>query len=156
MHNTADNPPDGGNPVYPNTPLVGHYRNYLTPSQFEVAEFYTEPESDSELEGEIGRPPKRKRAVPRSNNGWQKRILSNDRKVIRLQNHSQEMISRPRVRQGSAYMGRYAGQDIPRVALPPEVPPAGCQAPLVDRDVESDHPAAEHSSNSSDNDNDDN
>ena len=43
LHRAAVNPPDRGNPVRPNTPLVGHYRNYLTPSQFDVAEFYTEP-----------------------------------------------------------------------------------------------------------------
>lgn len=151
LHRAAVNPPDGGNPVRPNTPLVGHYRNYLTPSQFDVAEFYTEPESDSELEEDIGRPPKRRRAFPRSHNGWQKRILSNDRKVVRLQNHSRELISRARVRQGEAYMGRYAGQNIPSVALPPGVPPPGCEAPLVDADVES-----EDSSDSSDDDNDGN
>ena len=151
LHRAAVNPPDGGNPVRPNTPLVGHYRNYLTPSQFDVAEFYTEPESDSELEEDIGRPPKRRRAFPRSHNGWQKRILSNDRKVIRLQNHSRELISRARVKQGEAYMGRYAGQNIPSVALPPGVPPPGCEAPLVDADVES-----EDSSDSSDDDNDGN
>ena len=137
LHRAAVNPPDGGNPVRLNIPLVGYYRNYLNPSQFDVAEFYTEPESDSELEEDIGRPPKCRRAFPRSHNGWQKRILSNDRKVVTLQNHSRELISRARVKQGEAYMGLYAGQNIPCVALPPGVPPPGCEAPLVDVDVES-------------------
>ena len=40
-------------------------------------------------------------------------------------------------------MGRYAGQNIPGVALRPGVPPPGCEAPIVDAEVESDHPAAE-------------
>ena len=53
-------------------------------------------------------------------------------------------------------MGRYAGQNIPSVALPPRVPPPGCEALLVDADVEGDHPAAEDSSDSSDNNNDGN
>ena len=153
LHRAAVNPPDGGNPVRPNTPLVGHHRNYLTPCQFEVAEFYTEPESDSELEKDIGHPPKRRKPFPRSHNGWQKRILSNDRKVVRLQNHSWELISRARVRQSEAYMGRYAGQNIPSVALLPGVPPPGCEALLVDADVEHDYRAAEDSSDSSDDDN---
>ena len=54
------------------------------------------------------------------------------------------------MRKGEANMGRYAGQNIPSVALPPGLPPPGCEAPLVDPDVESDHPAAEDSSDSSD------
>ena len=36
------------------------------------------------------------------------------------------------------------------MALPPGVPPSGCEAPLVDADVESDHPAAEDSDSSDD------
>ena len=54
----AINPPVRGNPVGPNTPLVGHYRNYLTASQFDIAESYTEPECNSELEEDIGPLPK--------------------------------------------------------------------------------------------------
>ena len=42
------------------------------------------------------------------------------------------------------------------MALPPGVPPPGCEAPLVDADVESDHLAAEDSSDLSDDGNDDN
>ena len=145
LRRTAVNPSDGGNPVCLNSPLVGHYRNYLTPSQFDVAEFSTDPESDSELKENIARPPKGSRAIPRSHNGWQKRILSNDRKVVCLQNHSLELISRARASKREAYVGRYAGQNIPSVALPPGVPPSGCETPLVDADVESDHPAAEDS-----------
>ena len=132
LHRAAVNPRDEGNPVRPNTPRVGHYRNYLTRSQFDVSEFYTEPESNSELEEDIGRPPKRRRAFSRSHNGWQKRILSNDHKGVRLQNHFRELSSRPRVRQGEAYMGRYAGQNFPSVALPPGIPPPRCEALLVD------------------------
>ena len=65
-----------------------------------------------------------------------------------LENHSWELISHTRVRQGEAYMGQYAGQNIPSVALPPGVPPPGCEAPLVDADLESDHRAAEDSDSS--------
>ena len=53
-------------------------------------------------------------------------------------------------------MGQYAGQNIPSEVLPPGVAPRGCEAPLVDADVESDHPASEDSSDSSDNDHDGN
>ena len=126
LHQAAVNPPDRGNPVRPNTPLVGHYQNYLTPGKIDVAEFYTEPESDSELEEDIMCLPKRRRAFPRSHNGWQKRLLSNDHKIIRLANHSRELISLTQVGQGEAYMGRYAGQNIPSVALPPGVSPSRC------------------------------
>ena len=77
-------------------------------SEFDIAKFYTEPESDSELEEDIGRPPKHRRAFPTSHNGWQKRILSNDHKVVRLQDHSRELISRAQVRQEEAYLGRHA------------------------------------------------
>ena len=130
--------------------LLGTIRTISPPANSTLAEFYTEPESDSELEEDIGRPPKRRRAFPKSHNRWQKRILSNDRKVVRLQNHSRELISRARVKQGEAYMGRYAGLNIPSVALPPGVPPPGCEAPLVNADVESED------SDSSDDDNDGN
>ena len=53
-------------------------------------------------------------------------------------------------------MSRYTGQNIPGVALPSGVPPPGCEAPLVDADVESDHPATEDCSDSSDDGADDN
>ena len=42
-------------------------------------------------------------------------------------------------------MGQYAGQNIPSVALRSGVPAPGCEAPLVDADVESDHRAAKES-----------
>ena len=129
LHRAAVAPPGGGAPVRPNTPLVGHNRGYLDPGQFDVAEFYTEPDSDSDVQDDIGRRAKRRKAFPRSHAGWQKRIQSNDRKVIRFQNHSWELISRACVKQGVAYMGSYAGQDIQNVALPPGIPPPGCEAP---------------------------
>ena len=153
VHRAAANPSNRGNPIRPHTPLVGHYGNYLTSSQFDFAEFYSEPESVSELEEDIGCPPKDKRAFPRSHNCGQKRILSNDRKVIRLQNHSQELISRARVWQGEAYMGRYPSQNIPSAGLRPGVPHPGCEAPLVDADVETNHLAAEDSSDLSEDNN---
>ncbi|PUU75579.1 hypothetical protein B9Z19DRAFT_1131122 [Tuber borchii] len=132
LHRAAVAPPDGGDPVRPNTPLVGHSRNYLFPGQFDVAEFYTEPESDSDEEDDVERHARRRRAFPRSHNGWQRRILSNDRRVVRFQTHSRELISRARVRQGPAYMSRYAGQDVPMVALPPGIPPPGCEVSVHD------------------------
>ena len=131
LHRAAVEPPDGGDPVRPNTPLVGHYRNYLAPGQFDVTEFYTEPETDSELEEDLERQARRRRAFPRSHAGWQRRIQKNDRKIIRFQNHSRELISRARVRQGPAYMSQYAGQDLQNVALPPGFPPPGCEAPQM-------------------------
>ncbi|PUU84225.1 hypothetical protein B9Z19DRAFT_1118093 [Tuber borchii] len=107
-------PPDGGDPVGPNTPLVRHSRNYLFPGQFDIAEFYTEPESDSDEEDDVERHASRRRAFPRSHNGWQRRILSND------------------LRQGPAYISRYAGQDVPMVALPPGIPPPRCEVSVHD------------------------
>ena len=151
LHRAAVAPPGGGDPVRPNIPLVGHYQNYLLPAQFDIAEFYTEPESDSDDKDVIGRPPKRRRAFPRSHNGWQKRILSNDRKAIRFQNPSRELVSRARVGQGAGYMSRYAGQNVPTVALPPGIPPPGCEAPL---DVESSNSELSSSSSSSSSDDD--
>ena len=129
LHRAAVEPPDGGDPVRPNTPHVGHYQNYLAPGQFDVTEFYTEPDTDSELEEDLERQARRRRAFPRSHAGWQRRIQKNDRKIIRFQNHSRELISRARVRQGPAYMSQYAGQDLQNVALPPGFPPPGCEAP---------------------------
>lgn len=129
LHRAAVVPPGGGDPVRPNTPLVGHNRGYFDPGQFDVAEFYTEPDSDSDVQEDPGRQAKRRRTFPRSHAGWEKRIQSNDRKVTRFQNHSRELISRARVRQGAAYMSQYAGQDVQNVALPPGIPPPGCEAP---------------------------
>ena len=107
LHWPAVVPPGGGVSVPPNTPLVGHYRKYLVPSQFAVAEFYTEAESSSDEENpdNIGGRPKSRKAFPKSDRGWQKRIQSNDRKVIRFQNQSRGLISRARLQQGEGYMG---------------------------------------------------
>ena len=156
LHRPAVVPPGGGDPVRPNTPLVGHYRKYLVPGQFDVAEFYTEAESSSDEEDpeNIAGRPKRRKAFPRSDRGWQKRIRSNDRKVIRFQNQSRALISRARLQQGEGYMSRYAGLAIPTVALPPGIPPPGCEAPLDDADMDSsDSDSDSDSSSSSDDDN---
>ena len=152
LHRPAVVPPGGGDPVRPNTPLVGHYRKYLVPSQFDVAEVYTEAESspDEEDPENIAGRPKRRKAFPRSDRGWQKRIRSNDRKVIRFQNQSRALIFRAQLQQGERYMRRYAGLAIPTVALPPGIPPPGCEAPLDDADMESND---SDSSSSSDDDN---
>ena len=131
LHRAAVESPGGGDPVCPNTPLAGHYRNYLAPGQFDVTEFYTEPETDSELEEDLERQARRRRAFPRAHPGWQRRIQKNDRKIIWFQNHSRELISRTRVRQGLAYMSQYAGQDLQNVALPLGFPPPGCEAPQM-------------------------
>ncbi|PUU80202.1 hypothetical protein B9Z19DRAFT_1124003 [Tuber borchii] len=132
LHRAAVATPDGRDPVRPNTPLVGHSRNYLFPGQFDIAEFYTESESDSDEEDDMERHARRRRAFPRSHNSWQRRILSNDRRVIRFQTYSQELISHARVRQGPAYMSRYAGQDVPMVALSPGIPPPRCEVSVQD------------------------
>ena len=78
---------------------------------------------------DIERQAKRRKTFPRSHAGWQRRILKNDRKIIRLQEHSRELISRARVKQRADYMSRYAGQDVQNVALPPGILPPGCEAP---------------------------
>jgi hypothetical protein len=88
------------------------------------------------VEDDVGRQARRRRTFPRSHAGWQRRILSNDRKVLRFQAHSRQLISRARVRQGAAYMSRYAGQDVQNVALPPGFPPPGCEAPPDGHGVE--------------------
>jgi len=46
---------------------------------------------------------------PRSHAGWQKRIHSNDRKVIRFHDHSRELIFCPYVKQEARYMVYDAG-----------------------------------------------
>ncbi|PUU79518.1 hypothetical protein B9Z19DRAFT_1125119 [Tuber borchii] len=132
LHRAAVAPPDGRDPVCPNTPLIGPSRNYLFPDQFDVAEFYTVPESDSDEEDDVECHARHRRAFPRSHNGWQRRILSNDRRVVKLQTHSQELILRARVKQGPAFMSRYAGQDILIVALPPGIPPPRCEVSVHD------------------------
>ncbi|KAG0125454.1 hypothetical protein HOY82DRAFT_616506 [Tuber indicum] len=145
-------PPGGGDPVHPNIPLVGHCRNYLAPGQFDVAEFYSKPESDSDEEDNIGYPAKGRRAFPRSHDGWQKRILSNDRKIIwprpgPLCGPVRGILPGARVFQGPAgpvtkprpaYMSRYAEQDVPHMALPPGIPPPRCEVSVDDAVEESD------------------
>jgi len=55
LHLAAGAPPDGGDPVYPNTPLAGHNQRYFDSRQCDVAEFYTEPDSDSDVQEDAGR-----------------------------------------------------------------------------------------------------
>ena len=119
LHPAVVAPPGSGDPVRPNTPLAGHNQRHLDPDQFDVAEFYTKPDSDSDVQDDVGRCAKHTKAFPRSHASWQKRIQSNDRKVIRFQDHSQELISHPCVKHGAGDMGSYAGQDVQNVALPP-------------------------------------
>ena len=88
LHRAAVAPPDPGDPVGLNLPLAGHNRNYFDPGEFNVAEFYTEPDSDSDVEEDAGGQGKHRRTFPRSNVGWQMRIQRNDRKVTRFQDHS--------------------------------------------------------------------
>ncbi|PUU76064.1 hypothetical protein B9Z19DRAFT_1130326 [Tuber borchii] len=128
-----------------NTPLVGHSQNYLFLGLFDVVEFYTEPESDSDDEDDVEGNARRRRAFPRFYNGWQSRILSNNRRVIRFQTHSRELISHARVRQGPAYMSQYAGQDVHIVALPPGIPSPVWEVSLHDAIEES----ADHNSGGS-------
>ena len=94
LYSGSDNHPYGGNHVCPNTPLDGHYRNYLTPNQFDLGEFYNKLEFNFELEEDITCGPKHRSVFPRCPNGWEKTIRCNDPKINRSLNHSQEVISR--------------------------------------------------------------
>ncbi|KAG0132534.1 hypothetical protein HOY82DRAFT_606577 [Tuber indicum] len=121
---------NSGDAVRPNTPLGVGNRDYHDHGQFDVAEFYTEPDSDSDVDDDAVRRGKRRKAFPRSHAGWQKSILSNDCRVVRLQDHSRELISRALIKQGPTYMRLYAGQDVQNLALRTGVPPSGYEAPL--------------------------
>ncbi|KAG0640985.1 hypothetical protein HOY80DRAFT_1040341 [Tuber brumale] len=72
----APAPPPHGHPdatlVRRNTPLARRGDHYLEPGQFDVAEFYTEPASDSELEDDLGHRTKRRKGFPRSDGGWRR------------------------------------------------------------------------------------
>ena len=129
LHRAALAPPDGGDPVHPTMPVAGHNRDYFDPWQFDVAEFHTEPDSDSDVQEDTGRQPKHRRTFPRSNMGWQRSIPNNDRRVTRFQNHSQELISRARIRHRAAYISHYAGQDVQNVPLLTGIPHPGYEAP---------------------------
>jgi len=75
----------GGSDLFrPNTPLAGQNRHYVDPGQFDVPLFYTEPDSDSDVQDDVGHRAKRTKAFPRSHAGGQKRIQSKDCKVIRF------------------------------------------------------------------------
>ncbi|KAG0632956.1 hypothetical protein HOY80DRAFT_1006391 [Tuber brumale] len=132
LHRAPAPPPDGPPDaplVRPNTPLARRGDRYLEPGQFDVAEFYTEPASDSELEDDLAHPIKHWKGFPRSDGGWRRRIQTNDRQVLRFQNHSRELISRDRINQGPNYMSSYGDLNGHVLPLPPEIPPLGCDAP---------------------------
>ena len=129
LHQAAVVPPGGGNPVRPNTPPNRPSQGNLDPGQFDVAEFYKDLDSNSDVLEDVWHQVKHRRTFPRSRVGWQRRIQSNNRKISRFQNHSQELISPARVRQRAAFMSQYAGQDVQNVALPRGIPPPGCEAP---------------------------
>ncbi|KAG0640205.1 hypothetical protein HOY80DRAFT_1000326 [Tuber brumale] len=124
----TDSPPDAPL-VRPNTLLTRRGDRYLKPGQFDVAEFYTKPASDSELEDDLAHSTKRRKGFPRSDGGWRRRIQTNDRQVLRFQNHSRELISRARINQGPNYMSSYGDLNGHVLPLPPRVPPPGCDAP---------------------------
>jgi len=46
--------PDGGEPVRLNTPLAKHNQGYFDLGQFDVAEFYTDPDSDTDMQEDAG------------------------------------------------------------------------------------------------------
>jgi len=94
-----------------------------------------EPDSDFGMQDDVGRRAKCTKAFSRSHAAWEKRIQSNDRKVIRFQDHSQELISHTCVKQGAGSIGSYAGQDFKNVALPLSVPPALCEAHQMEMEV---------------------
>jgi len=129
LHQAAVAPLVEGDPVRPNTPPAVQKRGYFDPGQFDVAEFYTVQDSDSDVQDDAGRPAKRRRMFPRSSTGWQRRIQSNDRKVTRFQNLVRELISCTRIRQGAAYMSYYIGQYVQNLPLPKGIPPTGCVVP---------------------------
>ncbi|KAG0644304.1 hypothetical protein HOY80DRAFT_997026 [Tuber brumale] len=82
LHRAPAPLPDGapGAPlVHPNTPLARRGDRYLEPGQFDVAEFYTEPASDSELEDDLAHRTKHRKGFPQSDGGWRRRIQTNDR-----------------------------------------------------------------------------
>ena len=59
LHPAAVAPRAEGDPVRPNTPLAVLNRGYFDPGQFDVAEFYTVQDSDTDVQEDAGRPPKR-------------------------------------------------------------------------------------------------
>ncbi|KAG0643955.1 hypothetical protein HOY80DRAFT_997369 [Tuber brumale] len=132
LHRAPAPPPDGPPDaplVGPNTPLARHGDCYSEPGQFDVAELYTEPASDSELEDDLAHRTKRRKGFPRSDGSWRRRIQTNNRRVLRFENHSRELISRARINQGSNYMSSYGDLNGHVLFLPPGVPPPGCDAP---------------------------
>jgi len=98
LHQAAVTSRAEGDPVRPNTRLAVLNRSYFDPGQFDVAEFYTVQYSNTDVQEDAGRPPKRRRMFPRSSTGWQRRIQSNDRKITRFQYLARELISRTRMR----------------------------------------------------------
>ncbi|KAG0634762.1 hypothetical protein HOY80DRAFT_1004874 [Tuber brumale] len=73
LDSTPAPPPDGppDTPlVHLNTPLARRGDRYLEPGQFDVAEFYTEPASDSELEDDLVHRTKCRKGFPQSDGGW--------------------------------------------------------------------------------------
>ena len=69
LHWAAVVPPGSGDPVHPNTPLDRHNWGCLDPGQFNVAEFYIKPDSDSDVLENVGCQAKRRRTFPRSRVG---------------------------------------------------------------------------------------
>jgi len=59
LHPAAVAPRAEGDPVRPNTPRAVLNRGYCDPGQFDVAEFYTMQDSDTDVQEDAGRPPKR-------------------------------------------------------------------------------------------------
>ncbi|KAG0641325.1 hypothetical protein HOY80DRAFT_1113339 [Tuber brumale] len=82
-----DGPPDAPL-VRPNTPLARNGDRYLEPGQFDVAEFYTEPASDSEREDDLAHRTMCRKGFPGSDGGWRRRIQTNDWRVLRFLNYS--------------------------------------------------------------------
>src|SRR5437868_6157637 len=125
-------PPAGGPPdallVHPNTPITRRGDRYLEPGQFDIPEFYTEPDTNSELEADLSHRAKRRKGFPRSQADREKRIQSNDQCVIRFQSHSHELISRARTKQGPDYSPLYGDEQNQAVPLPSGIPPPGSWA----------------------------
>jgi len=129
LHQAGVALPSGGYPVRPKTSLAGYNRGYLNPGQFDVAKFCIHPDSDPDVQDNFRHRAKHREAFPRSNSGWQKRIRSNDRKVIRFEDHSRELISRACVKPGAGNIVSYAEQDVQTLLFP------RCEVPHMEIEV---------------------
>ncbi|KAG0123978.1 hypothetical protein HOY82DRAFT_543927 [Tuber indicum] len=70
VHRNSVVPTNGSDAVLPNKPLLRGNWYHLNPGQFDIVEFYAEPDYDSNVEIDPGRQAKRRKAFSRSHAGW--------------------------------------------------------------------------------------